>query len=261
MRPWLILPSTTSHKQEPLGTTLDVFARLGMRDLDLNLHHLIVAGVPVDEVRSALAAGGQRLWMVSGGWCDFYHGAPGIDETFRSVDRQVEIAARLDVDRMRLFFGRLKRADYSDDALATISENLRRLAAQYPHMLFAFENHDGASLTPAICREILETVDRANIRMNFDPINFEHAGVNSMEALAELRSLIAHVHLKGWDGSGNCEFGSGDVDLTPLLRDLLGSGYRGAFTVEYEGPFDRTVRLYESFRRAQAVVSGLTQTG
>jgi len=65
------------------------------------------------------------------------------------------------------------------------------------------------------------------------------------------------VHLKGKSGTENCEFGAGDVDLTPLLRTLVASGYRGAFTVEYEGPFDGTLRLYESVQRARAVVAGL----
>jgi sugar phosphate isomerase/epimerase len=257
MRRLLVLPSTTSHKKEPLIATLDVFSRLDLRDLDLNLHHLIEDGVPVDAVRAALAAGGQRVWMVSGGWCDFFHDALRIEDTFRSVERQVDIAARLDVDRIRLFFGRLKREDYTRGARATIAGNLQRLAAQFPEMLFAFENHDGASLDPAICREVLQGVDRPNIRMNFDPINFERAGIDSSAALRELRPLIAHVHLKGWDGSGFCEFGTGVVDLTPLLRELIGSGYRGGFTVEYEGSFDGTLRLFESVARARALVAEL----
>jgi sugar phosphate isomerase/epimerase len=260
MRPWLVLPSTTSHKREPLQATLAVFSRLGMNELDLNLHHLIEAGVSVDDVRQFLAAGDQRAWVVSGGWCDFFQSSQTIEETFRSVEAQVAIASGLKVDRIRLFFGRLKREDYSGEALATISTNLRRLSAQYPDMLFVFENHDGASLSPVICREILETVDRPNIRMNFDPINFEHAGVDSMAALRELGPLIAHVHLKGREGSELSEFGAGDVDLTPLLRDLIRSGYRGGFTVEYEGRFDGTLRLYESARRARAVIASLTET-
>jgi hypothetical protein len=33
----------------------------------------------------------------------------------------------------------------------------------------------------------------------------------------------------------------GDVDLMPLLRDLIAGGYRGAFSVEYEGEYDRTL--------------------
>lgn len=257
MTPFLILPSTTSHKNEPLVPTLDVFSRLGMRDLDLNLHHLVEGGVAVATVRDALAAGGQRVWIASGGWCDFYHDRPRIDETFRSVDRQVAIARELGVDRLRLFFGRLKHADYNSAARARIAGNMRRLADEHPDLLFVFENHDGASLRPEVCREILEAVARPNIRMNFDPINFERAGVNSMVALAELQPLIAHVHLKGCQGAHCCEFGGGDVDLRPLLRALVGGGYDGGFTVEYEGPFDRTLRLYESFRRAQATFADL----
>lgn len=260
MRPWLVLPSTTSHKKEPLQATLEVFSRLGMNEVDLNLHHLVETGLSIGDVHQWLATGELRVWIVSGGWCDFFQGSQTIENTFRSVERQVAIAAGLEVDRIRLFFGRLKREDYSRESLVTITRNLRRLSAQYPHMLFAFENHDGASLSAGICREILETVDRPNIRMNFDPINFERAGVDSMEALRELRKLIAHMHLKGWTGSEYCEFGSGDVDLTPLLQDLIRSGYRGGFTVEYEGRFDGTLRLYESVRRARAVIAALTES-
>jgi len=47
------------------------------------------------------------------------------------------------------------------------------------------------------------------------------------------------------------------VDLVPVLRSLIETGYRGAFTVEYEGPGDRTLRLYRSVRRAQETVAAL----
>jgi sugar phosphate isomerase/epimerase len=257
MEPCQVLSSTTSHKREPLGATLEVFSRLGMRDLDLNLHHIIEGGMPVDDVCEALRAGDHRVWIVSGGWCDFYD--TRIEETFRSVERQVTIAKALGVRRMRLFFGRLKRDLWSRESLATIRLNLCRLSDRHPEMLFVFENHDGASLSPPICREILESVDRPNIRMNLDPINFERAGVKSADALGELRPFIAHVHLKGCQASEYCEFGIGEVDLTPFLEALIRSGYRGGFTVEYEGVFDGTVRLYESVRRARAVVAALAE--
>ena len=55
MQPCQVLASTTSHKREPLLPTLDVFSRLGLRDLDLNLHHIIEIGTPVEDVRAALA--------------------------------------------------------------------------------------------------------------------------------------------------------------------------------------------------------------
>ena len=259
MAPFQVLPSTTSHKHEPLVRTLEVFSRLGMCDLDLNLHHIFQEGVAVADVRAALAAGGQRVHIVSGGWCDFYHATPEIEETFRSVSGQIAIADALGVPVLRLFYGRLKREQYSSAALGTIVGNLKRLSDRYPDRLFVFENHDGASLRPQICHEILSAVDRPNIRMNFDPINFERAGVDSMEAFRVLEPFIAHVHLKGCRGRECCEFGAGDVDLTPVVRALIGGGYTGWFTVEYEGPFDRTVRLYEGFLRARSVLAAVSR--
>ncbi len=164
------------------------------------------------------------------------------------------MARAFGVSMLRLFFGRLAYEDYSADARTIIAGNLRRLSEQYPDMLFILENHDGASSHPSVCREVLETAARDNIRMNFDPINFEHRGVDSLAAARELSALVAHVHLKGYHRGRFCEFGSGDVDLAPVLRTLIASGYRGAFTVEYEGPADRTVRLFTSVRRAESAV-------
>jgi sugar phosphate isomerase/epimerase len=252
-----VLTSTTSHKREPLLPTLEIFSRLDLRDLDLNLHHILEEGVAVESVAEAVAARDLRVWVVSGGWCDFFHGPPQSDQTDRSVARQVQIAHQLGSAQLRLFFGRLKYDDYSQRALETACANLWRLSDRYPDMVFMFENHDGASLHPDVCRNILERVDRPNVLMNFDPINFERAGVNSMAALDTVHPVIGHVHLKGLDHGEFCEFGAGDVDLVPVLRMLARRGYRGGFTVEYEGRYDGTLRLYQSVRRAQTVVRDL----
>jgi sugar phosphate isomerase/epimerase len=123
-----------------------------------------------------------------------------------------------------------------------------------------FENHDGVSLRPDVCRDILARVDRPNIRMNFDPINFERVGVDALGALEIVRPFVGHVHLKGLENGNYCEFGAGDVDLTPVLGSLIGEGYEGGFSVEYEGPHDGTLRLYESVRRARAVIEELSTT-
>jgi len=254
MNPFQVVPSTTSHKHEAIGPTLDVFARLGFRDIDLNLNHLIERGVSVDQVQRALAKNGQRVALVSGGWCDFFDRPPKIEQTFGSVARQVEMARSFGVSILRLFFGRLDYERYSPAALATIVGNLRRLADEYREMLFVLENHDGASAQPSICREVITGVERSNVRINFDPINFEHRGVDSLAAAAELGPLIAHVHLKGYQRGRFCEFGLGEVDLVPVLRTLIAGGYRGAFTVEYEGPSDRTVRLFTSMRGAESTI-------
>jgi sugar phosphate isomerase/epimerase len=252
-----VLASTTSHKREPLLPTLEIFSRLDLRDIDLNLHHILEEGVEVEDVAGLAAARGLRIRVVSGGWCDFFQDALQADETDRSVARQVDIAGRLGAAQLRLFFGRLRHEDYSPRALETACRNLWRLSDLHPDMLFNFENHDGASLHPEVCRAILQRVDRANIRMNFDPINFERAKVSCLAALEIVRSFIGHVHLKGLERGEFCEFGAGDVDLLPVLRSLESSGYRGGFTVEYEGPHDGTLRLYESVKRAMGAVQSL----
>jgi sugar phosphate isomerase/epimerase len=261
MTPHLTIPSTTSHKQESLQTTLEVFARLGMHDLDLNLNHMVERGVTPQSVEEALALHGLRVWIVSGGWCDFFDVGEKARETDASVEAQVALARRFGVDRMRLFFGRLPFEAYTPASLRAAAGNIARLADRHPDLLFVFENHDGASSHPEVCRAILETVNRPNVRLNFDPINFEVRGANSEQALDLLRPFVAHVHLKGLEDDKHfCEFGRGRVDLVPVIRTLISNGYDGGFTVEYEGAFDRTVRLFEGFRTAQAVISDVAKT-
>jgi sugar phosphate isomerase/epimerase len=255
-----ILVSTTSHKREPLQTTLEVYARLGMTDIDLNLHHLLEKGVDPGDVKRWIDSGKQKTWIVSGGWCDFFHAEPQIKETFTSVARQVEICKQLGSGLLRLFFGRLTFEEYSIDKKNLITANLQQLSDLYPEMTFVFENHDGASLHPGICLEIMQQVDRPNIRLNFDPINFERVGVDHMQAMTTLIPFVEHVHLKGLENGKFCEFGCGDINLATTVQTLLKSGYNGMFTVEYEGEFDGTVRLYQSSVRARALMIKLLET-
>jgi sugar phosphate isomerase/epimerase len=69
-----------------------------------------------------------------------------------------------------------------------------------------------------------------------------------------VRPFVAHVHLKGLAAGDYCEFGEGDVNLEPVVVSLLQGGYAGRFTVEYEGPWDGTVRMYRSVQRARALI-------
>jgi sugar phosphate isomerase/epimerase len=261
MQPFFVIPSTTSHKHEALLPTLDVFARFGWHDLDLNLNHIVERNVDPSDVVRALALNGQRVHVVSGGWCDFFDGGERARETLASVDRQVALAQLFGAARMRLFFGRLPIAQYSSHMETVCAEHLQRVADRHPAVAFAIENHDGASSRPDWCRAILERVARPNVALTFDPINFEHRGIDSLGAAMLVAPFVAHVHLKGYAQGAFCGFGEGDVDLTPVLRHLIASGYGGGFTVEYEGAGDRTVRLFESVARARAAVATLAADG
>jgi sugar phosphate isomerase/epimerase len=252
-----ILPSTTSHKHERLLPTLEVFAKLGLADIDLNLNHIIEGGVDPASAERAITANGLHVRMASGGWCDFFEEGPAAESTRLSVDRQVALARRFGVNQLRLFFGRLPIEACNPRAVGVCARHIREIADAHPDFVLGFENHGGASARPEICRDVLQAVDRANVRLTFDPINFEYRGVRALDAVDILLPFVGHVHLKGQAGNEFCGFGEGDVDLEPALRILAASGYVGAFTVEYEGPGDRTVRLYESVSRARAKVGAL----
>jgi hypothetical protein len=72
-------------------------------------------GVAVESVVDLANARGLRIWVVSGGWCDFFQGAPQSDQTDRSVARQVHIAHQ-PPPRNYACFSRLKFEDYSQRA-------------------------------------------------------------------------------------------------------------------------------------------------
>ena len=170
MKPLQLLPSTTSHKHEPLLPTLAIFSLLGMCDLDLNLNHLIEHAVTVHEVQRALDENHQRVWVVSGGWCcDFFDEEPKIQATFcigGAPGRDGAVCSGSSPSAC--FLADLEACErYSADARATIVRNIRHVADDYPDILFAFENHDGASSHPEICRQVLESVDRSNVRLTF----------------------------------------------------------------------------------------------
>src|SRR5690348_3075367 len=133
-----VIPSTTSHKREPVETTFEVFARLGWRDLDVNLWPFMEEGVAVETAAGAAARHGQRVDMCSGGWCDFFEPAPAADATWASVARQVLFARALGATHLRLFFGRVGAAEYSRVHFDRACQHLRRLSEAYGDITFVF---------------------------------------------------------------------------------------------------------------------------
>ena len=244
-----ILVSTVSYKNEPLEMVLYLFKSIGFRNIELHLNPLYHDILNPLQAKKLFEKFRIKPYVFSGGWCDFFSFKPDINKTFNSVKKQVAIAKELRCNVIRLFFGRLSLFDYNQSHLNSIVNNLLCLSDRYKEITFVFENHDGASLNPKVCQEILQTVNKRNIQMNFDPINFERSGVSSKEALTILIPYIKHVHLKGLNGNELCEYGEGDVDLDSVINVLLDSNYNGYFTLEYEGRKNPTIRLMKSYEK------------
>jgi sugar phosphate isomerase/epimerase len=100
--------------------------------------------------------------------------------------------------------------------------------------------------TAATLLRFLNDVERANLRVNFDPANMIlYGNDNPLKALELLFPFIESVHAK--DGAWPTEaqksvqglgtempLGEGDVDIPRFLTILLDLGYRGAITIERE---------------------------
>ncbi len=91
----------------------------------------------------------------------------------------------------------------------------------------------------------IKSVDRKNLKINFDPANMILYGTGEpLPALRELGPWIGSVHCK--DGTWSDQpgktwgrevpLGEGDVNIEAYLRTLLEIGYKGPLTIEREIP-------------------------
>ena len=247
-----VLASTTSHKREPLLPTLEVFSRLGLRDIDLNLHHILEEGVAVESVAelrrgprsSHLDRVGRMVRFLPGrrrkrrnrsvGGAAGRYRAPARRGTTPAVFRPAEVRGLLAArPRHRL-----------PEPVAIIGPSSRHaLQLRKPRRRLApsggVPGHPGAGRPAEHPDELRSDQLRARRRELPDGARLVHP-------------FVGHVHLKGLEHGEFCEFGVGDVDLTPVLRALDRPRYRGGFSVEYEGPHDGTLRLYQSVQRARS---------
>jgi len=228
--------STTSHKYENNEEVLQLFNNNGLRYIEYNLTPIMDGKIKADLVQKLLKKYNLIVKVIGGGWCDFFYRGKEIEETFNSIKTQINIAEILACKSIRLFFGREKYSRIDQEVLDGIVMNISYIAEKYPDINFYFENHDGASLVPEFCLEVMQKINRPNVKLNFDPINFEKAGIDSNLAYNLLKNHISHVHLKGLLSGSYCSYGEGDVKLDNIITDLIENNYNNIFTIEYEGP-------------------------
>jgi sugar phosphate isomerase/epimerase len=101
--------------------------------------------------------------------------------------------------------------------------------------------------TAAGLQEFIHSVDRANLKINFDPANMILYGIGEpIEALRQLGGLVRSVHCKDgkWSDQPGVTWGTevplgqGDVGIENYLRALQEIGYSGPLTIEREIPQD-----------------------
>ena len=112
--------------------------------------------------------------------------------------------------------------------------------AQFLHLETGQETADGLL-------EFIHQVDRANLKINFDPANMILYGTGQpIEALRKVGSHVRSIHCKdgtwsdkpGETWGAEVPLGEGDVGMEEYLKTLKEIGYDGPLTIEREIPQD-----------------------
>lgn len=158
---------------------------------------------------------------------------------FAKLKRAIEIARLLRTTRIRIFS--FWRESMLDEIEEEIVLQLRRAAvvAESENMQLLLENEP--SCNGGFASEVARFVKEVNspaLKVLWDPGNEQYGGRTAFpDGYAQVRGLIAHVHLKDAyfsnDGESSCTpIGSGTVPFLQQLEALLEDGYPGLFTIE-----------------------------
>jgi 3-dehydroshikimate dehydratase len=83
------------------------------------------------------------------------------------------------------------------------------------------------------CLDLMKTINSPVLRTAFDFANFVQAGENPLDNWPLLKSYTAHIHIKDSKKDGKVvPAGEGDGHLAEILKDAVGSGYSGFFSLE-----------------------------
>jgi L-ribulose-5-phosphate 3-epimerase len=132
----------------------------------------------------------------------------------------------------------------NDDERRLVLDHLRQIgdtAAEHG-ITVALETHKGPTQNAAAMLNLMNDLDHASVRLNFDTGNiaYYNQGVDPADELEKVKSLVCNVHVK--DNRGGFEDwyfpavgDGGAVDFTRIRTILDGVGYSGAYTIEIEG--------------------------
>ena len=192
------------------------------------------------------------------------------------LKRACEIACELECGTVRLFpfrFPENRKPPFGDaNDLERINEAMIQASeiAEPYGITLAVENCPYSHLPKGeMTLELIQAVNRPNVRLLYDPANSYRAVVNnvperyrSWSLETEVRKLapyIAHVHVKNYHYDPNVQpkpfvhvsAGEGDIDYRSLLALLKDSGYEGFCSLEPEVNREETLASMKWMREIE----------
>jgi L-ribulose-5-phosphate 3-epimerase len=165
-----------------------------------------------------------------------------IDDSWRGLDRALELAERHEIPFVRIFSGwRVSDpSEVTEQVAEFVAEAVTRAGSSSVEVLLENE-HDCNVGTARETSDMLALVP--GLRLIWDPGNHVCAGGDPAEsALDEDLERIAHLHLKDADSEGRwVPLGTGLVPFEDVVPRLLGVGYEGTFSLETHCEVDGSV--------------------
>ena len=236
-----------------------------VKALGMNCGHLGFAGhVPLDDVAAKWkAAADGEDFLVTAIWAAFegesYADIPTVQRTVgfipegtrepreRRAKQIIDTGAAMGIPIFACHIGFVPEDPTSANFVA-VRDIVRRLcdhAAQHG-MTFALET---GQETAEAMMHFIDEVERANLKINFDPANMILYGTaEPIPALEKMASRVVSVHCKdgNWPPKGvpgalgtEMPLGEGAVGMEAFVRKLKDIGYRGPLTIEREVSLDQ----------------------
>jgi sugar phosphate isomerase/epimerase len=224
-----------------LPTQVAAVERLGWSGIELRA----VDGQPLGDLTSEHFTTARRAVRDAG------LAVPCLDSRIGNWARPITAPLREELRELDVLAGRahalgaryLRIMSYPNDGLAEpewrerVLDRIARLAerAAQHDVVLAHENCSGwAGSDPE--RMLMLTEAAPGLRLLFDTGNGVAHGYESLDVLRKILPHVAHVHVKdAVGGASRVTFvapGDGQAQVAECLRLLLGSGYRGALSLE-----------------------------
>jgi len=183
------------------------------------------------------------------------------DQNWRNIRATAALAQSLGLKLVTFHAGFLPH-DAGDPGFAKLKSRLEQVAGEFAARNIALGLETGQETAGAL-GQFLESLDRANVGVNFDPANMIlYDKGNPIEALRKLARWIRQVHLKDArrtrvPGTWGEEvvLGTGEVDWPAFFRTLAEIGFNGDLCIEREAGENRVADI----RAAREFVEGLSR--
>ena len=211
------------------------------------------AGEALDEVEAAIRDAGLAVALFNFDAGEMPAGDRGLlsdpDRAHRfraNVPVALDLARRIGCERLNALVGVERAPGERAAQLCLAAENVAWAADQAAPLgidltieaVNTFENGPYLLPTTRASAAFIETVDRPNVRIQWDAYHMQRMEGNLVATFGEFAPRIAHVQIA--DSPGRGEPGTGEINFPFVLDAIDAAGYEGWVGLEYNPTTDTT---------------------